>query len=162
MWLLVALTIALFSVAVVVAWNTATRPQPWAPLGPYQAQQVTLPASGNTGRPTLHLSDPVLPVTARKCVHGDGFTITGTVSWQPVSPPGPALQTGTGTRDAVDGCITAHYENDVPLAVQSAMQAQLNRGAHPSWRVVGIETAVDGDRESVPETWSTEAFDVRP
>lgn len=161
MYAAVALTVALLVLAAAVLY-AALPAQTWAPLGPYDTQEVHLPISQIDGLPTLNLAETtIVPVTGTKCVRGDGFTISGESSWQSVSPPGTALRTGEGTRDAVDGCTRFAFENVVPEQVRRAMREQIRHGIdRPVWRIVGIEVPHRGSETGASADWRTERFAV--
>lgn len=147
--------------AAIVFYAISNRHEVFAPLGPYPEQSVLLPVE--RGHPTLHLdNDPLaVPVTGRKCVTGSGYTISGVQSWQSVDPPGTIIRTGTGVREAVDGCTTIEFVNLVPRSVESAMRSQLRAGLHrPLWRIVGLETPERDGVEGTSVTWATEPFAV--
>lgn len=76
---LLVLAAALVFLAAAITFSAVSRPDPWAPLGPYPTQQVLEPRD-NTDTPFVSLSDPVVRVAGEKCVEGAGFTIAGTVS----------------------------------------------------------------------------------
>lgn len=158
---LTAIALALLCLAAAIVFYALQDPAVFAPLGPYPEQSVLLPVE--RGNPTLHLdNDPLaVPVTGRKCVTGSGYTISGVQSWQSVDPPGTIIRTGTGARDAVDGCTTVEFVNLVPRSVESAMRTQLRAGLHrPLWRLVGIETPERDGVEGTSVTWATEPFAV--
>ncbi len=158
----VALALIILAAAVVF-YAVRSRPEWFAPLGPYPVQQVTLPMEN--GYPTLHLSaDPIIvPVAGRKCAEGSDYTVSGTVSWQSMQPPGTIIRTGTGTREGHDGCLEFRYVNIVPRSVETAMRAQLRAGLRrPLWRITGIETPLRRGEEGVPVTWVTDTFAVEP
>lgn len=77
---LLALAVGFVLFAAALVYSAVSRPDPWSPLGPYPTQQVLEPRD-NTDTPFVSLSDPVVHVAGEKCVEGDGFTISGTVSW---------------------------------------------------------------------------------
>lgn len=91
-----------------------------------------------------------------------GFTISGIVSWQSVDPRGATVQTGTGNREATDGCTTIEYRNDIPDEVVDLMRRQLDDGLEPLWHISGVETPIDDDRTGTPATWVTEPFRIVP
>ena len=126
-----------------------------------------MPHSGIDGHPTVSLSSPVVVTTGTKCAEVGEYTISGTVSWQSVEPRGTSIITGSGERDAPSDesqrCVTTVYENEIPEQVVAAMAAQLARGIErPLWRIVGVETPSDGNREGVTASWRTELFGVAP
>lgn len=161
MWAVTVLAVALIALAGAILFAALNEPGAWSPLGPNPVQTVDEPRD-NTDTPVVSLSDPVVNVEGRKCVDGDGFTITGTVSWQSVDPRGTTVQTGTGTRDAVDGCTSFRFRNDIPPVVVDLMARQLADGLRPLWHITGVETPVDSDRTGTPATWATEPFRVVP
>lgn len=159
-WAVGVLAIALLVVAGAILFAAVNRPAPWSPLGPNSIQTVEEPRD-NTDTPVVHLSDPVVHVTGRKCVEGDGFIISGTVAWQSVEPRGSIIRTGEAVSDAVDGCTTGRWRNDIPPAVLDVMGRQIADGLHPLWRITGTETPIDEQRgEGVPVTWATEPFRI--
>lgn len=160
MWGVLAIAAALLIVAAAVFYSAATRPKPFAPLGPYPEQQVLEPET-RTGIPTVSLSDPVVHVRGTKCADRFDGQITGTVVWQSLNPRGVSIKTGEGTRSATGGCISFSYRNDIPEGVISVMTRQINDGLHPKWRIVGTETPTSETRGiGVPLTWATEPFRV--
>lgn len=161
-WAVAVLAIALLALAGVILFSTLTRPDPFAPLGPYPTQTVDEERDNITHTPFVSLDHPVVHVEGRKCVEGDGYTIRGTVSWQSVDPRGNSVVTGQGTRDAVDGCTEFRFRNDIPPQVLAIMRAQVRDGLRPLWRITGVEVPINGDGEGVPLTWTTEPFRVVP
>lgn len=158
---LVVVSVALFTLAGAILYRTVSDRE-WAPLGPYPDQRVDLPRD-STDTPVVSLTDPVVPVTGRKCVEGDGFTIVGALSYQSVRPRGTIIQTGQGRRPATDGCVDFQFLNTIPGQVQRAMRHQLAAGERPLWRITGVETPISDDRgEGVRATWATEPFLVVP
>lgn len=161
MWGTALLAAGLFTLSAAVIF--AAWPQPeWDPLGPYPTQTVNLTRSGRDGQPTINIDETtIVPVSGRKCVTGEGFEIRGTTSWQSVDPPGTIIRTGTGVRDAVDGCTRFHFETVIPATVLRAMRTQLNHGIdHPTWRIAGVETPARDGEEGVSRAWRTETFAV--
>lgn len=75
---------------------------------------------------------------------------------------GATVQTGTGNREATDGCTTIEYRNDIPDEVVDLMRRQLDDGLEPLWHISGVETPIDDDRTGTPATWVTEPFRIVP
>lgn len=161
MWALGAVSVALFTFAGALLFFALSRPEPFDPLGPYPVQRVA-EERDRTDTPTVSLRHPVVHVTGRKCTEGHGYTISGVVAWQSVDPRGSGIVTGEATRDAVDGCETFRFRNDIPERVLAVMEAQVADGLRPLWRITGTETPINGDGEGVPLTWVTEPFRVTP
>lgn len=161
MWALVAVSGVTFAALGLMVGQLAFDDKPWSPLGPYPTQRVALPRNGDD-LPIVSLTDGEVPVVGRKCVAEDGFTITGTVSWQSVDPRGTTIRTGESTREVTEpGCVSFEFRNDIPADVARVMGHQLDDGLSPVWRVVGIETPASPDRgEGTPLTWTTEPFRV--
>lgn len=101
-------------------------------------------------------------MSGRKCNEGGGYQIAGTVSWQSVDPRGTSIRTGSGARDAVDGCQDFEFRNDIPPDVLSVMRRQVAEGLEPLWRITGTETPQRDSGEGVSLSWVTEPFRVVP
>lgn len=157
----VTLAVCMLLLAGAVMFNAATRPKAFAPLGPYPEQQVDEPRD-NTDTPVVNLSNPVVHVNGRKCNEGEGFTITGTVSWASMDPRGTSIRTGEVTRTATEGCTRFRYRNDIPDDVLAIMRRQVDDGLRPLWRITGTEIPIGPDGEGVPLTWATEPFRIVP
>jgi hypothetical protein len=158
---LVLLAIALVCLAAAITFDAATAPDRWSPLGPYPVQQVLEPRD-NTDTPFVSLADPVVHVAGEKCTEGDGYTISGTVSWQSMDPRGTSIVTGSGSREAVAGCTEFEYRNDIPPDVVQIMRHQVEDGLSPLWRITGTETPQRDGEEGVSLSWSTEPFRIVP
>lgn len=154
------LAVALLVLAAAILFAAVRKPEAFAPLGPYPQQQVDEPRD-NTDTPVVSLSNPVVHVNGRKCNDGDGYTITGTVSWQSLRPLGTSIRTGEGQRDATPGCTRFRYRNDIPDDVL-IMRRQVDDGLDPLWRITGTETPINDDGAGVPLTWATEPFEIVP
>lgn len=160
---LVAVALALVILAAAVVFYALRPDRQFAPLGPYPVQHIELPVKD--GLPTLRMSDDplIVPVSGRKCVAGDGISVTGETSWQSVNPPGTVIRTGTGARETVDGCQTFEFVNVVPRTVRFAMESQLRAGIQrPEWRITGVETPTRDGVQGSTLAWITETFAVAP
>lgn len=162
---LIALSMIFFAVGgfAIAKWFFVE--QEWSPLGPYPRQTIAAAHSGRDGNPTISLSNPIVPVNGTKCADPGDYRISGTTSWISVNPRGVSIVTGSGERDAhgegSDRCVTFDFQNEIPPPVLSAMRGQLRRGVkRPLWRIVGVETPSDGDREGVSLSWRTETFGI--
>lgn len=166
---IISISLVFFFIGGVVLGRFWVTGEDWSPLGPYLVQTVTTSHSGRDGNATVSLrSDhPIVPVTGTKCADPGDYTISGSTSWQSVKPRGTTIITGTGERQAPgegsDRCVTFEFENEIPPQVLAAMRAQIRRGIdRPLWRIVGVETPTDGDREGVTLSWKTEVFGIEP
>lgn len=155
------LAVALLVLAAAILFAAVRKPEAFDVLGPYPEQAVDEPRD-NTDTPLVNLTNPVVHVNGRKCNDGDGYTITGTVSWQSVDPKGTSILTGTGSREAQPGCTRFRCRNDIPNDVLAVMRRQVDDGLLPLWRIVGTEVPIGPDGEGVPLTWATEPFRVVP
>ncbi len=155
------LAVALLILAGAILFAAFRHSDPFDPLGPYPEQAVD-EERDNTDTPLVNLTNPVVHVNGRKCNDGDGYTITGTVSWQSIDPRGTSIRTGEGTREAQPGCTRFRYRNDIPDDVLAVMRRQVDDGLRPLWRIVGTEVPIGPDGEGVPLTWATEPFRVVP
>ncbi len=145
----------------------ALRPT-WAPLGPYPTQTIGLPRekvpTSATGSDTATAEYPVLrvrsgqwpelPVQSEKCAH-ETVTVTGTVSWRSVEPPGASYTpNGPGTAIRTEGCTRFAYRNVVPDGVRDRVRTLAGEGTVVTlWSVNGAETPTrDGQTGAVQPT----------
>lgn len=116
----------------------------WDPLGPYPVQTV------------VRVTDDAVVIEGTKCNDDDEpVRVSGSYSWQRLSPPGFILQGGTGVELKQPGCITQTFENTIPDAVFAADTP----GAR--WRIDGVETPFDGNGSiGVERRFETEVFQI--
>ena len=161
-WGLGATAAALLVVAAVIGWAELRDTDPFAPLHYANPQTVTSRTASPDGAPSTRLGDTV-DVTGEKC-SDESVSIDAVTSWQPVSPPGTAITTGTASNVRQGGCVVGQYENSIPEAVTAVVMSQHARGVTaPLWVISGAETPIrDDGTEGTVEVWVTEPFAILP
>lgn len=167
---LACVTLLLAGGFAVWAWQSWPQNQ-WTPLGPFPEQEVIsdttvrweIAGPGNTQDiPSIALSEQHVNVNGTKC-YKEAVTVTGTVQWTSVEPPGRNWQAGQGTAVKQPGCATpkSPFENEIPPDVRRFV-----RTGGRDFVVVtisGCETPTDPDRgEGATLCWSTEPFALVP
>jgi len=121
------------------------RQQPYDVLGDYEVQSVD------------EVTSTEITVTGTKCVNGDQpISISGTMNWQRVIPPGVSTTPATGVRKALPGCTTTTFTNTIPADVLSINEPG------DVWLITGTEWPINPDtgRRGEPRTWQTENFTI--
>ena len=125
----------------------------YAPLYGYDVQRV--------GGDKVFTTGETVPVSAQKCAEGNApVTVIGSLAWRRVSPPGEAVQLGTGVVERGPGCEQFQFANRVPERV-----AKITRdlGVPVQWQITGTETPEPIDeRRPVPITFQSEVFTILP
>lgn len=160
---LVCLSVALVSVAVVIVWAELRENPTYDPLHYTVPQTVTSRVESLGGAPATRITDTV-DVTGEKCAD-EAISVLSTVAWKPVDPRGGSIVT-TEHNGAFreEGCVVSQYENEIPPAVVDAVTAQHARGVDaPLWQIQGVETPISPEgTEGSPEVWTTEPFAIVP
>jgi len=142
-------------------------PEEWSPLGPYPTQDVvsdrTMDVSEGAGTtitvPVVSSAEDVT-VEGVKC-NDEAVTVSGTVSWVSVDPPGTQIRVGEGIRDRAPGCSSFTFHNPIPPEVVERTAELQAAGFTPVWRVTGTETPQRDNGETGESlSWTTEPFVV--
>lgn len=146
--LLFYLSLAVLGGAFLVAWQL--RPDaPWDPLGDYPLQRVV--------DKTVRLDEPVQTV-GTKCAD-ESVTVTGSLRWQSIDPPGTVLFISSGSAVRQEGCHEFRFANPIPAAVLALIEQQ---GGPLHWIISGTETPIREGQTGVPRSWQTEPFELIP
>ena len=141
-------TLALVAV-LLVEFTSGGESGPWAPLGDFPDQEVL-----NEG-PVI-LGDPIRVLGTKTYLERvDVLGEFGIIC----SDPTIAVTFGSGTGEDLLGEITTEFENRLPPEAEAVLSRYLeDNGGSSECRLVGTETATDGDRLSIPATWRTGPF----
>lgn len=137
--------VALLLLAVVLASSIAGlfEKDPWNPLGEYPIQRIT------------EVNDSFVHSSGVKCNDTDQpVDVRGSFGWQRVSPPGFAVELGSGTAVRSPGCERFEFDNNIPDTVRAADVP----GA--LWRITGVEIPFRDSGEGVARAWETETFEL--
>ena len=163
----VMLAVLLLGITAGVVGSVLFASDPWAPLGPYPEQDIisdrTVEVSEGAGTTTvvpLVRSDEDVTVEGVKC-NDEPVTVSGTVSWVSVDPPGTQIRVGEGIRDRTAGCHAFTFHNPVPPSVVARTRTLTDQGYQPVWRITGTETPQRPDGTTGEAlSWTTEPFVV--
>jgi len=151
-------------VALFLTWeiNLSDEFDTYDPLGEYPVQIVTAEEILDNGTKAVFLEGDI-EVEGTKCNDSSkDVQVVGFITWHAVDPPGTIVDTGVGRNEMEPGCTTTVFQNQIPVEVRIAIQAQHDNGIHePVWHIQGTEWPLDEDGErGEPRRYETENFIV--
>ena len=161
-WVLLATSVFLFTG---VSLSLLLEEEPFQPVDYTVPQQIVyyedgravVPRIGSFDEPAVRAGD-VVPVESSVCVnHDEPVRVIGDVYWERLSPKGLRVQAGEGAGHLDPGCVTRHFENDMPQAV---IDDVVRSGTAELWQISGV--IVVDEPNGGTTSWNTERFWVVP